>query len=141
MIQVKCRSTALAFSALVALFSLGFILFYQGTTHSQSAPGGEARNMRLVGYHDLQGRESLEVVTRYDAANGDWVYVGHSNNYWGDTEGHMNSITGRGDYIGVSFTKVADPKTPKLVWHIQNKYSANPRHVSVVYDYQGTGRD
>lgn len=35
-----------------------------------------AQNIRLVGRNDLQGRESLVVVARSDAANGNWVYVG-----------------------------------------------------------------
>jgi len=121
MIQGKHESRRLAFSALVGMVGLGFVVTIQGTTYSQNAPGGEASNMRLVGYHDLQGRESLEVVTRYDAANGDWVYVGHSNNYWGDTEGHMNSITGKVEFNGTSVINVADPRNPKLVWHIPNE--------------------
>ena len=39
-----------------------------------------AENVRLVGYQDLQGRQSLEVNTRSNAANGNWAYVGHSPN-------------------------------------------------------------
>ena len=41
----------------------------------------DARNVRLVGYNDLQGRESLVVTTLSDAANGSWVYVGHHESY------------------------------------------------------------
>ena len=41
-----------------------------------------ARNVRLVGYNDLQGRESLVVTTKSDPANGSWVYVGHHESYW-----------------------------------------------------------
>ena len=37
----------------------------------------EAENVRLVGYTDLQGRETLVVTTKSDDANGNWVYVGH----------------------------------------------------------------
>ncbi|HEX9724127.1 MAG TPA: hypothetical protein VGC53_07570 [Vicinamibacteria bacterium] len=140
MIQGKQRSRWLAFSALVAVVALVFIVTIQGTTHSQNAPGGEASNMRLVGYNDLQGRESLEVHVRSNDANGSWAYVGHSNNYWGE-EMHMNSITGKMEHNGTSILDVSDPANPKLVWHIPNEYSANSRHVGVVYDYQGTGRD
>ena len=37
-------------------------------------------NVRLVGYHDLQGRQSLVVTTKSDPANGNWVYIGHTPN-------------------------------------------------------------
>ena len=36
-----------------------------------------AQNVRLVAHHDLQGRQSLQLTTRSDAANGNWLYVGH----------------------------------------------------------------
>ncbi len=58
MIQVKQRSRSLAFAALVAVLALGFMVSIQGTTHSQGAPAGEGSSVRLVGYSDLQGRES-----------------------------------------------------------------------------------
>jgi hypothetical protein len=114
----------------------------QGTTHSQSAPAGEASNVRLVGFSDLQGRETLEVHSNGDDANGDWVYAGHSNNYWGDPQ-HMNPITGQMEWNGTSIINTDDPANPKLVWHIPNESSANSRHVTVVYDYahDGSGKD
>ena len=39
-----------------------------------------AQNVRLVAHHDLQGRQSLQLTTRSDAANGNWLYVGHQPN-------------------------------------------------------------
>ena len=54
-----------------------------------------AENVRLVGYNDLQGRQSLQLVARSDAANGNWVYVGHQPNNRPNSEEHqMNPITG-----------------------------------------------
>jgi len=38
------------------------------------ASSGEKQFMKLIGYNDLQGRETLQVTTR-----GDWAYVGHHN--------------------------------------------------------------
>ena len=38
------------------------------------------QNVRLVGYHDLQGWQSLVVTTKSDPANGNWVDVGHTPN-------------------------------------------------------------
>ena len=94
MINVKHVSRTVSFLAFLSVLSLGLGLAIQGAALSnQSAPSGEAQNMRLVGYHDLQGRESLQTFAKSDEANGDWVYVGHSNNYW-ETDQHMNPITG-----------------------------------------------
>src|SRR5688572_11444624 len=76
----------------------------------------DSRNVRLVGHHDLQGRESLVVTTLSDAANGSWVYVGHHESYW-DQKPKLNPITGKEEWNGTSIVNVADPANPKLVWH------------------------
>jgi len=102
----------------------------------------DAQNVRLVGYHDLQGRESLVVTTLADPANGSWVYVGHHESYW-DGKPKLNPITGKQEWNGTSILNVDDPSNPKLVWHIPNDANRNSRGVSVVYDYKfdGSGRD
>ena len=141
---MKQPSRSLAFSTLLTVLALGFLVSIQGTTYSQSAaPGGDGNNMRLVGYSDLQGRESLEVHVRSNDANGSWAYVGHSNNYWGDEDGHLNPIIGKVELNGTSIIDISDPANPNLVWHIPNVTSANSRHVGAVYDYQhdGSGKD
>jgi hypothetical protein len=96
----------------------------------------------LVGHNDLQGRESLVVVAKGDAANGNWVYVGHHENFWDETQ-KLNPITGAMEWNGTSILNVADPAKPQLVWHIPNEANASSRSVSVVYDYSfdGSGRD
>jgi len=95
----------------------------------------ESHRVRLVGYHDLQGRQALQVTTKSDAANGNWVYVGHvPNTRTGDAT--LNPITGQKEWNGTSILEISDPAHPKLVWHIPNEASANSRSVSVVYDYQ-----
>jgi hypothetical protein len=96
-----------------------------------------AQNVKQVGYNDLQGRQSLVVVTRSDAANGNWVYVGHSpNNRTDPEEPILNPITGKKEWNGTSILEISDPANPKLVWHIPNEVNANSRSVSVVYDYK-----
>ena len=115
-----------------------------------------AENVRLVGYQDLQGRQSLEVKTRSDAANGNWAYVGHTPNDRKDPVGSdnarvndepiLNPITGKMEWNGTSIIEISDPANPKLVWHIPNEVgNVNSRSVSVVYDYgfnsQPAGRD
>ena len=111
-----------------------------------------AQNVRLVGYNDLQGRQSLQVTTRSDAANGNWVYVGHSPNNrsaptaqeeGGPDEPQMNPITGEMEYNGTSLIDITDPSKPTTKWHIPGAKGANHRGVSVVYDYKhdGSGND
>lgn len=104
-----------------------------------------ARNVRLVGYNDLQGRQSLQVTTKSDPANGNWVYVGHSPNDRNDPqvsddaeakdEPLLNPITGKMEYNGTSILEISDPAKPKLIWHIPGALHVNARSVSVVYDY------
>ena len=101
-----------------------------------------AENVRLVGYSDLQGRESLVVTALSDPANGSWVYVGHHESYW-DGKPKVNPITGKEEWNGTSILNVDDPANPKYVWHIPNEADRNSRSTSVVYDYKhdGSGRD
>lgn len=94
----------------------------------------EASNVRLVGYHDLQGRQALQVTTRSDSANGNWVYIGHVPNTR-TRNATLNPITGRNEWNGTSLLDISDPSSPELVWHIPNDGNANSRSVSVVYDY------
>jgi hypothetical protein len=94
-----------------------------------------AENVRLVGYNDLQGRESLQVTARSDTANGSWVYVGHIDSFY-DGEPRFNPITNQMEWNGTSILNVADPANPELVWHIPNEVNANSRSTSVVYDYE-----
>ena len=94
----------------------------------------EASNVRLVGYHDLQGRQALQVTTRSDSANGNWVYIGHVPNTR-TRNATLNPITGRNEWNGTSLLDISDPSIPELVWHIPNDGNANSRSVSVVYDY------
>ena len=101
-----------------------------------------AQNVRLVGFNDLQGRESLVVTTKSDLANGSWVYVGHHESYW-DDKPKLNPLTRAMEWNGTSILDIADPSKPKLVWHIPNASNRNSRGVTVVYDYKfdSSGRD
>ena len=76
----------------------------------------------------------LQVTAKSDEANGDWVYVGHHDNTWDETE-RLNPITNQMEWNGTTILNVSDPANPELVWHIPNTVSANSRSTSVVYDY------
>src|SRR6185436_3727721 len=134
-------------SVVLAVLACGACQASNATPSSESTKpsdplADEARNVRLVGYHDLQGREALVVTTLSDAANGSWVYVGHHESYW-DNKPKLNPITGKEEWNGTSILDVKDPSKPRLVWHIPNDSNRNSRSVSVVYDYKfdGSGHD
>ena len=88
------------------------------------------QNMELVGYNDLQGRESLQVTTR-----GDWVYVGHHPGQ------HFNPLTGTTEFNGTTIIDISDPKNPTTVVHIPNAVRTTSRSAAVMYDYRGSGKD
>lgn len=146
----KHSSGTTASSALVSALCLGLLLIPLTACSPQGTPASAAqrasadprsdgaKNVRLVGYNDLQGRQSLEVKTKSDAANGNWAYVGHSpNNRTDPEEPILNPITKQKEWNGTSILEISDPANPKLVWHIPNQVSGvNSRSVHVVYDYQ-----
>jgi hypothetical protein len=76
----------------------------------------EAKNMRLVGYSDLQARSAYQPIIhkqgdRYIA------YIGHH----GGTESvpkPVNPMTGQAEFNGTSIVDVTDPKNPKYLKHI-----------------------
>jgi len=81
----------------------------------------DSHRTRLVGFHDLQGRESLQVTLQ-----GDWCYVGH-------LPGSLpNPLTGKTESNGTSILDVSDPAKPTLVAHIPSAPDANCRAVQVV---------
>lgn len=152
--MTKMKHSMLASCAPVATLSLGLLLLIPAAACSPPAPPSSAaespadplsdgaQNVRLVGYNDLQGRESLVVTTKSDPANGSWVYVGHHESFW-DDKPKLNPITSKMEWNGTSVLDIADPSKPKLVWHIPNEANRNSRGVSVVYDYKfdSSGRD
>ena len=81
----------------------------------------DTHNTRLIGFHDLQGRESLQVTLQ-----GDWCYVGH-------LPGCLpNPLTGRNEDSGTSILDVSNPARPALVAHIPSAPGANCRAVQVI---------
>ena len=84
----------------------------------------ENQNVQLIGYHDLQGRDSLQVTCK-----GNWLYVGHHNGR------EHNPLTGEIEWNGTSIINVTNPHEPVLVAHIPNIENANSRAVQVVYTF------
>ena len=84
--------------------------------HAQSPTAPEARNMELVGYHDLQARSAYQPVVKEQ--NGRWIaYIGHH----GGTERAakpVNSMTGAPEFNGTSILDVTNPREPRYLAHI-----------------------
>ena len=76
--------------------------------HASAAP--RARNMKLEGHHDLQGRSSYQPVPhRYGER---WIlFVGH---HAGEA---LNPKTGRVERNGMSILDVTDPANPLFLHH------------------------
>jgi hypothetical protein len=92
-----------------------------GLAACATAPGPsgatpEARDMALVGLHDLQARSAYQPLVREQ--NGRWIlYVGHH----GGTEKTprpVNALTGNAEFNGTSIVDVTDPRAPRYLAHI-----------------------
>src|SRR4051812_13387969 len=88
------------------------LFFCCGPALAQAYSGAEeARNVRLVGFHDLAARTAYQPTIKRQGER--WIaYVGHHG-------GRMvNPLTGRLEENGTSILDVTDPRAPKLLAHI-----------------------
>jgi hypothetical protein len=76
----------------------------------------EAKNMRLVGYSDLQARSAYQPTIHHQGDR--WIaYVGHH----GGTEATpkpINSLSGQAEFNGTSIVDVTDPAHPVYLTHL-----------------------
>ena len=87
---------------------------------SAQAYAAEAQNVRLIGYSDLQGRDSLQVVLK-----GNLAYIGHHRGE------ELNPLTGKVEANGTTIVDVTSPQQPKIVKHIPGRKGAESRAVQV----------
>ena len=76
----------------------------------------EAKNMRLVGYSDLQGRSAYQPTVHHQGSRY-IAYVGHHGGT-PDVPQPINRLTGQAEYNGTSIVDVTDPREPKYLAHI-----------------------
>jgi len=76
----------------------------------------EAKNMRLVGYNDLQGRSAYQ-PTIHRQGDRYIAYIGHHGGT-PDVPKPMNKLTGQPEFNGTSIIDVTDPANPKYLRHI-----------------------
>jgi hypothetical protein len=71
----------------------------------------EARNLRLVGFHDLAARSAYQPTIKHQGER--WIlYVGHHGGR------RVNPLTGKLEENGTSILDVTDPAAPRLLAHI-----------------------
>ena len=95
----------------------------------------EKHNMKLVGYNDLQGRETLQVSVK-----GNWAYVGHHNRPT-TASIHFNPLTNQYEENGTTILDISNPARPKIVAHIPNFENRNSRSATIVYNFMNKGKD
>ncbi len=76
----------------------------------------ESKNMRLVGYNDLQHRSAYQPIVVHRGAH--WIaYIGHHGGTR-DNPKPLNPLTGNPEDSGTSILDVTDPTSPKYLHHI-----------------------
>ena len=106
---------AIHFLTAATVFFLGALL-----PEDRAFPA-EAQKVRLVGYNDLQERESLQIVLK-----GDFAYIGHHR---GERD---NPLTGKSEPNGTTIVDVSNPAQPVILKHIPGRKGAESRAVQVV---------
>lgn len=98
--------------ASAALFGCTMLGVGGNETGTQPYSGKEeAKNMRLVGYHDLSARTAYQPTIKKQGNR--WIaYIG---SHGGRT---VNPLTGVMEENGTNILDVTDPKSPKLLHHI-----------------------
>jgi hypothetical protein len=78
--------------------------------------GAEARNMELVGSHDLQGRSAYQPTILHQGER--WIaYIGHHGGS-AQVPRPVNTLSGQPEFNGTSIVDVTDPAHPKYLFHI-----------------------
>src|SRR5262245_20722565 len=75
----------------------------------------EAKNMRLVGFNDLQARSAHQPTIARQGSRY-FLYVGHHGGS-ADAQQPLNPLTGKGEFNGTSVLDITDPKAPKYLKH------------------------
>jgi hypothetical protein len=75
----------------------------------------EAKNMRLVGFNDLQARSAYQ-PTIHKQGDRYIAYIGHHGASY--VRKPMNAISGQDEFNGTSIVDVTDPARPKYLAHI-----------------------
>ena len=99
-------------AAAAALLGISAAFLWAPTAAAQAYTGKEeARNVHLVGFHDLAARTAYQPTIKRQGNR--WIaYVGSHGGR------RVNPLTGRMEENGTSILDVTDPHAPKLLFHI-----------------------
>src|SRR5258708_38922934 len=95
----------------------------------------EAKDMRLVGWNDLQARSAYQ-PTIHKQGDRTIAYTGHHGGT-PDVPKPMNPITGQAEFNGTSIVDVTDPAKPKYLFHLPGQagnYEAGGAQMTRVCD-------
>lgn len=114
------------FSVFVLLvWDNGQVVAQQSSQGKKQRPAAQSKNMRLVGYSDLQNRSAYDVTVR-QALDGRWIaYVGHH------AGNELNPLAGATEANGVTILDVTDPKKPTILKHVPSDPETDSRMVRV----------
>jgi hypothetical protein len=110
------RGVWMGILGLIAVAVAGVIGLAPSPLHAQpnimrAGHEAEAKNMRLLGYNDLQARSAYQPVIRQQGNR--WIaYIGHHGGM------ALNPLTGKEEGNGTSIVDVTDPANPKYLYHI-----------------------
>jgi hypothetical protein len=116
--MIPLAKTLISF-VLFCFLGAGFVLLPQ-----RLAFAVEAKSVRLVGYSDLQGRDTLQVSLK-----GNYAYVGHHRG------NEFNPLTHQVEPNGTTILDVSNPKEPRIVKHIPGYKGSESRAVHPVEKY------
>ena len=89
------------------------LLSRSGPSAAQTVPGSapEAKDMALVGFHDLQGRSAYQPIIQQQG--GRFIaYIGHHGG------SALNLLNGKTEPNGTSIVDVTDPQPPRYLHHV-----------------------
>jgi hypothetical protein len=117
--RIVSRIGAIAHSCTCWASALGLSALLTAAAAAQEQKIGappEARNMRLVGYSDLQARSAYQ-PTIHRQGERYIAYIGHHGGSAGKQK-PMNPLSGQAELNGTSILDVTDPKQPRYLAHI-----------------------
>ncbi|TMA27576.1 MAG: hypothetical protein E6J78_09605 [Deltaproteobacteria bacterium] len=108
-------------AVLAGLLVLGAGRLAAHEDHDGDADEGASRNMKLVGFNDLQARSAYQPVVHQQG--GRYIaYTGHhalgTNPQTGAPLPSFNPLTGKDEENGTSIIDVTDPRRPKYLFHL-----------------------
>src|SRR5215472_7264937 len=111
------RGSAMTYPSCLSIASALFAVFAFAIPASAQKLGdpAQARNMRLVGFDDLQGRSAYQ-PTIHRQGDRTIAYIGHHGASY--VPKPVNAINGQPEFNGTSIVDVTDPARPKYLAHI-----------------------